>query len=247
MLFIESKKYKVFDNISDLQSIKLTKPTNAGKYWQGIKHSKLAQTVTDCINDINWAVLDTVFCVDDTGQSFTGSWSFAAKRASRPSEHFSLGLTTNNSMKRSTSFYVGVRTTDDVSLCLPEGLGLVFYRLEKMKHTKGQDTKEEINDRVNTIRIMLSRVFDTSRKFYDTDISNRIETILLHASTIPRLITWNDIRDIYKACEKENRGGMFSAYQLCCLYAYQIRNRNPMLQMDNLFRFGQLMPINVPQ
>jgi hypothetical protein len=245
MIYIDPTHRKIIHKLKDLDDIKLVKPENAGKYWQGVKHADLAKAVTNSILDMRWCIKEKNFYVDNSGFNFAGSWTFVAKRSSRPNEYFSFGLTTSNQRKQSTQFYVGISTADDSEMFLPDKLGIVFYKLDNMKHTTKQNLEDEIDNRMNATRLLLHEVFSTSQKFYNCDITERTETILLVASTKTRLTRWGDIKDIYHTIQSQVKPSV-TAHQLCCLFAYQIRNINPILQLHNLYRFRKIVHVDVP-
>jgi hypothetical protein len=216
---------------TQLEAIKIKSPACAGDYWQMISHIDMITAMEDAFVKAKMVIHQHMYAVSRDKTNLAASWIVIAPDC-KPiyAERFSIGVTTNNKLREGIRFYTGTVST--------EGLPLVYEKLSiNKKHTRNLNLSELCDDAIflahKSFQLMNETASDLNRT---TQEKSDILTIIFDARKCPRLITWAQANELV-----HNTKEIMTEMSIYQAFSETIKQRNPMLQMEDLFRFLQII------
>jgi len=231
--------YGANTRLNDLTNIKLQRPEKAGKYWQGIHHSRLAITLVNEINSRGWEITESRFSLSKDEADLAGAFSLKIDDIEAPEGmDLSLGFLTSNAMRKALTMVVGA----NVQVC-NNGMATGEIVMQK-KHTSGFSLVEEVRQSLDHYEIRAKLIGGTVKSLRQCEISDtKTDEILMQAGR-DGLMPWSRIGAVDKEYRKPTfaEHGRGTSWALLNAFTYTVK-RNPALkQMEQMNRFRQLLP-----
>tara|TARA_R110000744_G_scaffold262480_1_gene377061 strand:+ start:241 stop:981 length:741 start_codon:yes stop_codon:yes gene_type:complete len=223
----------------DLANVQLQRPEKAGKYWQGIHHSRLTTTLANEISNRGWEITGSKFSLSKDEADLAGAFSLKIENIKTPEGmDLSLGFLTSNAMRKSLTMVVGA----NVQVC-NNGMATGEIVMKK-KHTSGFSLVDEIRQSLDQYEIKAGLIGETVKSLRQCEISETQSDEILMAAGRLNLMPWSRIGAVDKEYRKPTfaEHGRGTSWALLNAFTYTVK-RNPALkQMEQMNQFRGLLP-----
>ena len=96
------------NTMADLKNVKMERPQGAGKFWKGIQHTELLDTMQTAFDKRGWAYDEPKFTLQNDGARMAGAFDLnIPELPAMDDQSYSLGFLTANDRSRSLRMSVG--------------------------------------------------------------------------------------------------------------------------------------------
>jgi hypothetical protein len=229
--------------LPELRRVQLKTPSFAGKWWRGIQHGELVDTLLERIGKRGWTPGDMQFSLGSDGADLAGAIDLDAPGLAPPDgTRLGLGLMTSNAQHHSLRLYVGATVmvchngmaTGEIVLC--------------HKHTINFRLKEEIDFALEDYEFHAGRMNQMTERLKQRELSpTEAEHSLMEAGR-NGLMAWSRIGAVDREYRKPRFAeiGTGTSWALLNAFTYVSKRSSPMRQLENINRFRELLPAEVP-
>lgn len=223
--------------LSALHRLTLEKPSRARSYWVGVNHGILLDTLQEEMYRNGWIWEFRTFAVARNGADMVAAYHFTIPGLPAPEGHeWSLGLTTSNALRRRMRLTVGTWVTRG-------GFGFVSSELVAPKHTVNFDLRAHLREGLTKWATRAGKVAAEVEVLKRAELNPRqIDHIIMQAGR-NGAVPWGLLGEVdsfydHPSLPELANGG---AWALFAAAAQVIRKSPPMLQMDRLNLFRELL------
>ena len=216
--------------LKELKLIEPVEPFGVGKYWQGISHHKLLNTISTLAQDRKWNTQYWTIGVSRDKQDLAAS--LILEIPGLYPKTLCLGVVNSNARRYSLQFYGGV-------YFLADKVGIVLSRDDTShKHTLGVKLEGEIEAALNVFHQSASSFEAKILELEKTWITTNQAAVALSEAGIGEMIAWSRIGKITGMFHKNNRQ---TAWSLLSQFA-KVAQRSPVMsQMKSVYEFLQVV------
>jgi len=226
--------------LEQVREVPLVQPDGAGKWWRGIQHGVLVDTLTAQIESKGWKITDQQFALQKNGARLVGAFDLRLPNVKSPGGMtLGLGLLTDNICEQSLRLYAGATMT----IC---SNGMVSgEHILRHKHTINFDLRQEVDWALDDYMISARKLRKIVARMRKTELKEpRFEHTLIEAGR-RGLMPWSRLSDVDHEYHKSSFGeeefqpgtewALMGAFTHVC-------KRNPIQsQMDQINRFRELL------
>ncbi len=229
-------------SIEEVRTIPLVRPKNAGKFWKGIPHGDLINSILNESERRKWIIIKDRFSVSDDGADMAAAFDIILPDLESPEgTQFALGILANNKRERALRMYAGATIT----VCR-NGFVSGEILLNK-KHTTQFDLEDGIEKSLDEYFISIRKMSDIINSLRNHVLSEFEYSYIMIEAGRKKLMPWSRIGEV----DKEYRNPSFSEWEqwsswaLLNAFTYVAKRNPPRKQMDQINKFREMLPIDM--
>lgn len=223
-----------------LHRIPVVRPRHAGRYWQGIQHGELVDTIISEAESRDWEILDSRFAVAGDGADLAGALWLKTPEVNAPQgQTLSLGMLTSNRMTRKLRLYVGTV----IAVC-NNGMATGDLLMNR-RHTHRLELRDEIRRSLDEYVTKARQIGEISDRLRDRQLSDNEWSRILVEAGRRRIMAWSRLGQVDEEYreprhDEHGRGTSWTGLQA---FTEIVKKDPPLRQMDSQNRFRQLLPV----
>ena len=226
--------------LADLRRIPLKRPDKAGRWWRGIQHGELVDTILREFCERGWEATDWKFSVGGDGANLAAAFDLTMPNLQPPEgTGFSLGLLTDNRCERALRLFAGA----NVTVC-SNGLATGEIVL-RHRHTINFRLREEIKtamDEYLEASKGVGQIIDRLKSWQLAQVE--YEHLLLEAGR-RKLMPWSRLAHVDREFQNPNHGfGSETSWDLLNAFTHVVKRNPPGRQLEQINGFRSMLPVS---